>query len=232
MQTLDFSAPAIPGYGIRPGYVARDEPEYFLDLVDCDIVYQPDVYLTAAHVARTLSATRIVDIGSGSGEKLVELHPEFELMGIDFGANLDGCRARYPWGEWRHHDLEEEVDLPVSGDELEGAVIVASDVIEHLKRPELLLRKLALSLRHARAVIISTPERDATYGAVQLGPPRNPAHVREWTQHELGTFLESEGLRYGDVGLTRSNDADDLLATTLAVLVGDDEDAQRLRAAA
>lgn len=230
-RSVDFRAPALPRHGIRFGYEARPEPEYFLDFVASDVVYQPDVYTATARVARALNATRIIDIGAGSAEKLVPLRDEFELIGIDFGANLEGCRERYPWGDWRHHDLEEEVPLPVTSDELDGAVLIASDVIEHLIRPELLLRKLAAGLQDARAVVISTPERDATYGELQLGPPRNPAHVREWTLDELGTFLESEGLGHGDMLLTRSNDDDDKLATSLAVLVSEEHEAEIVRAA-
>jgi hypothetical protein len=229
-RSVAFAEPALARYGICAGYDPRPAPEYFVDLVDSHIVYQPDVYTAAARVARALGATRIVDIGAGSAEKLVPMRDEFELIGIDFGANLDHCRNRYPWGDWRHHDLEEEVPLPLSSDELHGAVLVASDVIEHLIRPELLVRKLAAALHEARAVVLSTPDRDATYGEPQLGPPRNPAHVREWTLDELGAFLESEGLSHGDMLLTRSNDDDNKLATILAVLVSEPQEAELIRA--
>jgi hypothetical protein len=55
--------------------------------------------------------------------------------------------------------------------------------------------------------------------------------VREWTLDELGTFLESEGLGHGDMLLTRSNDDDDKLATSLAVLVSEEREAEIVRAA-
>ena len=231
MSLLDFSAPAIAGHGIRAGYVARAAPRYFLD-AEPGVVWQPDVYAATACAAHALGARRIIDVGCGSAKKLVPLRDEFTLIGIDHGANLDGCRARYPWGDWRHHDLEEAAPLPVSDDELDGAVLVSSDVIEHLMRPELLVRKLALALRHgARAVVISTPERERTWGAEQNGPPPNEAHVREWTLAELAAFLESEGLEHGDLLLTRSNDREHELATSLAVLVATESDAETVRAA-
>jgi SAM-dependent methyltransferase len=231
MTTVDLSAAPIPGYGIHADYTSRARPEYYVDS-DEGIVWQPDVYTTAAAIARTLGAKRIIDVGCGSAAKLVPLHPALEIVGIDYGANLDGCRARYPWASWRHHDLEEETPLPVSDEELQDAVLISSDVIEHLVRPELLVRKLAMGLRAgARAVIISTPERERTWGPLQLGPPPNVAHVREWTQGELAAFLESEGFEHGDMLLTRSNDRENLMATILAVLVGADADAEALRAA-
>lgn len=231
MTTVDFRTPVLDGYGIRPGYQARAVPEYFVDEVDPDIVFQPDVYLAAASVARALGARTIIDVGCGAAQKLVTLHPEFAIIGIDYGANLDGCRARYPWGDWRHHDLEEEVPLPLSDGELEGAVLVSSDVIEHLVRPELLVRKLRLALGAARGLLISTPERERTFGPGQMGPPPNRAHVREWTQSELAAFLESEGLEHGDMLLTRSHDRDETLATSLAILVPGPQEAELLRGA-
>ena len=40
-----------------------------------------------------------------------------------------------------------------------------------------------------RAYVISTPKRES------LGPPKNEHHVREWTMHELQSYLESYGFR-------------------------------------
>ena len=96
-------------------------------------------------------------------------------------------------------------------------------------RPELLVRKLAIALQTARAVVISTPERERTWGDLQMGPPPNVAHVREWTLGELAAFLESEGLEHGDMMLTRSNDRENQLATSLAVLVKTEDEAEIVR---
>jgi hypothetical protein len=70
-------------------------------------------------------------------------------------------------------------------------------------------------------VLLSTPERTHTWGADHAGPPPNTCHVREWTIDELGALLEREGFDFGDVELTRSNNAESRLATTLALLYRD-----------
>jgi SAM-dependent methyltransferase len=224
--------PARVDYCIKDGYVERAAPDYFVDIdPETGLICQPDVYIDASRIGEALGATRMIDIGCGNGFKLNELHPRYEIIGIDFGENLDTCRADYPHGEWRHHDLETEDPLPVSDEELAGAIVICSDVVEHLVRPELLLRKLKYALQYADAVLISTPERELTWGPDHFGPPPNPHHVREWSAEEFAAFLESEDLDLGDVGLTRNNNQHNELNNILAVLYPDEARMQRVDAA-
>lgn len=192
-------------YSIRRGYESRAQPGYFDDDL-AGVVWQPDVYTDVALIATHLRAPRIIDIGAGDGSKLAALHPEFEIIGIDYGKNVERSHDRYPFGVWRTCDLDTLGPLPVSDDELRGSVVVSSDVIEHLKRPELLLDRLVAALRIAGALVISTPERDLTRGIRTAGPPRNVHHVREWTMLEFGDLLRRQGLEHFAMGLTRSND--------------------------
>ena len=98
-------------------------------------------------------------------------------------------------------------------------------------RPEHLLHKLRGAFdRGAAAVLLSTPERARTWGADHDGPPPNTCHVREWTLEELGALLEREGFAWGDLELTRSNDAESRLATSFALLYRDADVEQRVRA--
>jgi len=195
----------IDRYSIRRGYRAREVPEYFDDDL-AGVVWQPDVYGDAGRIGASLGARRIVDVGAGDGTKLAELHPTFEIVGIDFGANVDRSANRFPFGSWRHHDLDTADPLPVADDELDGAVVVCSDVIEHLRTPELLLSKLLGTLDHASAVLISTPERELWHGVRSDGPPRNHHHVREWSIREFGHLMNGAGFQHVSIGLTRSND--------------------------
>jgi SAM-dependent methyltransferase len=207
-------------YFIREGYVSRERPDYFVDIeAETGLICQPDMYPTAGFIAETLGSKRIVDIGCGNGFKLASLYPELEIIGVDFGENLETCRERYPFGTWLHHDLDTEDPLPLTEEQLTGAVIVAADVIEHLVRPELLLRKLKLAMEHADAILLSTPERELTWGKDHDGPPPNPHHVREWNIEEFGAFLESEGFEFGDVGLTLNNNVHRQLNNIFATLL-------------
>ena len=89
-------------------------------------------------------------------------------------------------------------------DVLEQAVIICSDLIEHLRDPTSLVSLLKEWLRFARLGIISTPERDVRWGVKHNGPPPNLHHIREWNAEELDSYLKESGLTVNFLGLTRS----------------------------
>ena len=212
-------------YFLKPGYRSRPQPEYFVD-ENLDAVWQPDVYPEAAALGRRLGARKIVDVGCGTAGKLVELHPEFEIVGVDFGPNIETCRERYDFGTWIETDLDREDSLGFS--EVAGGVLVCADVIEHLVHPERLLKLLRGALdQGAAALLLSTPERELYNEPGHLGPPPNTAHVREWAIDELEEFMASEGLE-GSFGLTRSNDVMPYMQTILAVVPAEDPEQRRL----
>lgn len=210
---------------IREGYAIRAEPEYFHDTVETAI-YQPDVYVDAGRVARRLGASRIVDVGCGTAQKLIELRSEFETIGLDYGPNIERCRVGDPGSPgdaWRVTDLDVDAELPLAPEDLTGAVVICSDVIEHVKRPEFLLEKLLGTLEHASALFLSTPERVLEYDENQMGPPPNPAHVREWTVRELSAMCRRAGFAHISPGTTRANNLEVSHATILLGLAPDAE---------
>lgn len=195
-------------FGTKAGYVERSDPLYFIDQRDEDIVSQPMVYLYAAWLARTLDTRTVVDLGCGRAAKLRGLHkavPSCRVIGVDYGQNIDWCVTHHDWGEWWAHDLER----PLTGERLAtltGALVICADVIEHLHNPTALLHTLARA--RPAAAVISTPDRDETWGAEHNGPPPNDCHVREWNRAEFVALVESHGLSVRYVGLTASDDAD------------------------
>jgi hypothetical protein len=217
-------------YCITSGYRIRPVPEYYAD-TPTNITWQPDVYPEARRIAGIVGASTIIDIGSGNGDKLAALHPEFAIVGLDIGVNLDHVRGAHPQGTWLEHDLEHPGPLPLDAELLADSVVICADVIEHLMQPEHLLAKLVDAFeRGAAAVLLSTPERDRTWGPNHAGPPPNPCHVREWTLDELGALLDRAGFGHGDLELTRSNDAESRMATSLAILYRDEQVEQVVRA--
>ncbi|HUX62981.1 methyltransferase domain-containing protein [Sulfuricella sp.] len=207
---------------IKPGYVVRGASVYFEDsLVNCGgIVHQPDVYALAGYLGRKFGCTHILDIGCGRGHKLLKLHPEFKLAGVDSGANIDYCRSHYPFGQWLSLDLEKQHGDLLPREILEKTLVVCSDVIEHLTDPTGLLLALSHCLEYAPAAILTTPERDLVRGLDDIGPPANPAHVREWNRAELLQLLEAFSFKIAFLGLTCNNDHDREKKTILSVLHG------------
>ncbi len=190
---------------VKAGYRTNPTPDYYADVdPDGDIVYQPDVYPLAAHLARRCGARVIIDIGCGTGHKLAALAGEFHTVGFDYGDNIAACRAAYPGGNWEEVDLDQAV-IVLPAELLEHAVVVCSDVIEHLASPANLLWTLRTCSEQSHGVVISTPERDLVRGPDDMGPPANVAHVREWNSHEFDCLLRWAGMTPTLLGLTANN---------------------------
>lgn len=200
-------------FHIKDGYRTNPIPVYFLDDPKGGITFQPDVIPYAEAIAEGFGITRLIDVGCGWADKLAALHerrPTWDLVGIDYGDNLTYCQQTYDWGTWLEADLE-------SITELDGrdAVIVCSDVIEHLADPTAMLEAFRTS--DAAAVVFSTPERDIQHGVTHMGPSPNLCHIREWNLDELQAYIAASGFQVIAAELTRGNDVGPALSTSLVV---------------
>lgn len=216
----DGGLPRAAPFGLPAGYQQRLNPEYFADTADDGITWQPDVYPYAAGLALVLGRDVIIDIGCGHAGKLALLQhgqPGWHYIGVDYGPNIQWCRSHRSFGDWIEADLETVTSLAIPAARLSRAVIVCSDVLEHLVRPDIAMRMmLSLSIDGDNApVVLSTPARERRAGAGYLGQPRNRAHVREWTSSEFQAFLASSGFTIRDARLTRSDDKSNGLTTQL-----------------
>ena len=219
------------GFHLNPDYVPRLTPDYYED-VDPGTVWQPDVYRLLRDLARIRGCREVVDVGCGRAGKLVSLHPEFSIVGIDVGSNLEHCRETYPWGRWIDANLEPSrlvtdlaSQLPSTASGSSGRAIVCADVIEHLVDPSGLLESLSRLLKTAEFALVSTPERDLARGVGHNGPPPNPAHVREWSLRELRALLEGRGMTVAFAGLTATSSRTFEAKTGLVLAVRQDSPA-------
>lgn len=210
-------------FGIKAGYSHRPAPDYYSDNPErheAGVVWQPEVYETAARLAEAGGCKTVIDIGCGNASKLVALHPRFEIVGVDFGSNLDYCRSRYPEGNWVEANLETVEKLPIEESVLRGGIVVCSDVIEHLVDPMPLLRTIREMLEVCAYAVISTPDRNLIRGKQHTGPPDNPHHVREWALPELRELVLSVGIEPIYSGLTLTHNQSTARNTILIVARG------------
>lgn len=178
-------------YCLPENYNMRLRHEHYLD-VPGEFVYQPYVYDAAIFIAEKCAAKYIIDIGCGSAVKLGKFSSRFKFIGIDSSAAISLAKNALPKAHFIEWDLEEglpEIDHSV----LECSVVICSDVVEHLRYPDRLLRSLARVSKIAPFVLISTPDRDRARGWLDNGPPLNPAHVMEWSGGEFVRFMKSCG---------------------------------------
>lgn len=203
-------------YGIRDGYTPRLTPDYFHDVRSDGKVWQPDVLPIAAYLARRFKAERLIDVGCGRGQNLVPYFGQFAITGIDYGDNITFCK-NYGVGQWLMCNLESETPA-IHPCELRNAVVICSDVIEHLVNPEKLMETLAYYAEHALLVILTTPDRQRVYGHDQAGPPGNPHHVREWSLPEMVEWSTGYTSKLLWAGWTMSNNVDTYRNTMLLML--------------
>ena len=140
--------------------------------------WQRRVYELAREYADSKKFKKILDIGTGSGYKLIKYFNNFETLGIDLLPTVDWLKKKYSDREWS--DRFE----PVLGFDL----IISSDVIEHVSNPDNLLDLIEKS--KPKLIVLSTPDRNLLNKG-QDGPPKNTAHFREWSFQEFRNYIES-----------------------------------------
>lgn len=168
-------------YFIKHNYTPRDKEIYFDDRQNTDL-FQNEVYLQSKGIFNKHKMLSVMDIGCGSGFKLLKYFKEYITCGIDLPKTIDFLKDKYPDRIWLDHNIEHKL-------EYKSDMIIASDIIEHLNDPDKLLDFIdGIDFKIA---IISTPERDLTRGVDHQGPPVNIHHIREWNTAELFNYIDS-----------------------------------------
>lgn len=145
--------------------------------------YQLEVYLLALKILKQNPKWKsVIDIGCGSGYKLIKYFGDYETVGVDLPVAMKSLYKRYPDRDWREPS-------PCLFASCSPDILICSDAIEHIEEPDQFLLEL-LHLSTVKKFIISTPDRVLVRGPKDMGPPANPAHYREWTMAEFKQYLQ------------------------------------------
>jgi len=147
-------------YYIHNNYTIRKNPIAFDDRSFTD-QWQKEVYEFTRHVCVEENLQTIIDIGCGSGYKLIHQLGNYRTLGIEIEPYYSWLLHRYPKRECMYGDWS---PVPFQPD-----LVISADVIEHLAHPDQLLAYVA-SLT-PRYVVLSTPERDSLKVGTKNGPP-------------------------------------------------------------
>ncbi len=201
-------------YSIASEYNINNNPRYF-KVIPRKVTFQPHVYKMAQFIAERARIENIIDIGGGDGHKLKPFVGQFTIYAVDHGENyamlsrIRGIKAV----EW---DLEN--GLPTfDEDVLRNSIVIAADVVEHLREPDRFFRELSLWAKLVKYLLLSTPDRTRVQGAGNLGPPANDAHVREWTMDEFSLCLRKYGIAHPLMGHTINTEHQKIKHTLLAI---------------
>jgi 2-polyprenyl-3-methyl-5-hydroxy-6-metoxy-1,4-benzoquinol methylase len=166
-------------YAIRKGYHHAVSAESFDDTGNAD-EWQRDVYEFALACMQENNFSSVIDVGCGSGYKLVHLLGAYDTTGIEVSPTFEWLKGKYPEKKWL---LFSETDPSA----LQADFIICSDVIEHLPDPDQAMQFLQ-SIQFQQ-LLLSTPEREAVAGPGDYGPPENTSHYREWSAAEFRKYV-------------------------------------------
>ena len=168
---------------IHPGYEIRIDAAPFDDTPFQD-EFQKEIYEYARKVADESNFSTILDIGCGSGFKLIANFFDKSTIGLDLAPTVDFLKRRWPGRTW--YTPEEFISLPSMV--LPAAqMVICSDVVEHVADPDELMAFIRKT--QAETIILSTPERDELCLGTHNGPPHNIHHVREWNFSQFHAYV-------------------------------------------
>ncbi len=159
-----------------------------------DVRNQDPVYRVAARLARRRAMVPVVDVGCGTGHKLVHRIGAVtdRFVGADQPSAMAIARSKFPERRWVEGDIGDDGFWAELAAEEPGLVLCV-DVIEHVDDPVALLLRLRALAGGSGRVLLSTPDRARMERSPILGPPTNPRHIREWTRDELELLALSTG---------------------------------------
>ena len=166
-------------YCIKSLYLSRKSNVHFNDTENMD-EHQDGIYQYAFDLFTEKKLSSVLDIGCGSGYKLMKYFHDYNTTGLELSPALEFLKQKYPERSWIQSDFNNIPDGIYD-------MVLSVDVIEHLQTPEQLLK--FISEVKCEYIIISTPDRSKMKLASKIGPPVNKAHIREWSRKEFVSFL-------------------------------------------
>lgn len=176
-------------FEILDGYKFNFSPSHYNDINAKDEA-QKEVYSFVRGFMDIHNLKTIVDIGCGSGYKLMKYFDDLNTVGIEVEPCYSYLKEKYPSRVWIESG---ETERSFSKESFSCDVVICCDVIEHIIDPRTLVDFIkSIDFTY---LVISTPDRDVLrtmngYGEQAFfGPPINSAHVMEWTSSEFYRFI-------------------------------------------
>ena len=179
-------------YFMKEKYIHRSEARQSTTEVKIGEECQKEVYDLALEIFQRYGLKSVMDVGCGGALKLINRFGKLKknnLLGMDTPETFKWLLQKYPKRMWVESPVMEPVaDWRIGkGDLFQGFdLMICADVIEHLAEPDNLMAFVLVTL--PEFIVLSTPNRDLLQEMFADGPPRNPAHYREWTHEEFSKY--------------------------------------------
>jgi 2-polyprenyl-3-methyl-5-hydroxy-6-metoxy-1,4-benzoquinol methylase len=133
---------------------------------------------------------RLVDVGSGQGDLLREVALEFpaaELLGIELSAaGIAASQPKVPAATFVQRNLLVDTDIPAPWRSW-ATHAVCSEVLEHVDRPDVLLRNARSYMAPGCHLVVTVPAGPRSAFDKHIG------HRRHFTKHALADVLADSG---------------------------------------
>lgn len=169
-------------FEINRKYNHQKNVPHFNDTENKDL-WQDEVYSLAKLFFSKNNCQRVIDIGCGSGYKLIKYFKDVDFVGFDVEPTVTFLNKEYETYQWKNVLTEKLSDYSAD-------IVISSDVIEHIENPIPYIENM-LSIKNVKYYFISTPERFSLYGGNDFGPPSNIHHFREWSAKEFYDFMSN-----------------------------------------
>jgi hypothetical protein len=169
-------------YFIHDGYAVRLDNEDFDDTGFKD-EFQLQVYQWARQLVDRLNFQRVIDLGCGSGYKLMTNFFDKQTLGID----LQACHRFLQSTKWKGRDWQ--VFDPSWGLTRYLTWLSAPTSLSTYQTLTSFMHYIAEVLQ-PKVLVISTPERDQLCLGTHNGPPKNIHHVREWNFAQFNAYVQ------------------------------------------
>lgn len=162
---------------------------------------ETDTCRFAIYLAQKFGCSQIIDLGCGSLGHLAEIAPGMSVIAVGDQGSLRFAEKNLSAATVVQHDFATPLNW-TDRKALKQSVVVCSGLLQKLVDPTALLATLHDLLRDAPVAVITTPDRDRIAGIGDLGPPRSPENVREWSLTEFTRLLREAELNISFSGLT------------------------------
>src|SRR5258705_2166146 len=133
----------IPGLRAAAKLIARNPRPGLRLLLDArstsQIQSQPDVHPFAAYLGERVECTHAIVIRHATAKNLIQLYPQFEIIGFVSELDVQAYRDRYGFGTWFAEYVNSPLTVSMPENILKRAVIICTGVIEQLTISQQLL---------------------------------------------------------------------------------------------
>jgi 2-polyprenyl-3-methyl-5-hydroxy-6-metoxy-1,4-benzoquinol methylase len=152
---------------------------------------------------------KILDYGAGVGQftrRLLALHRFDAVSATDIMGIPTDLVGKVQW-------IEQDLNIPLPGQDDAFDVVVAPEVIEHLENPRFMVREIYRILRPGGTAVVTTPNNESWRSLIALivrghfvefGESGYPAHITALLRKDLCRILQEAGFLPATIEFTNS----------------------------